>query len=157
MKAEKSNRHLYNPILQPYGRRLRNKGTKAEACLWKYVLRAGLMKGYEFRRQRPVLWYIADFMCFNLKLVIEVDGGYHLSDEAIEHDRVRDQALTEAGFTLLRFTNQEVLHHIVKVRQQIEWWIEAREEANGVCENIAESVPLTRNTGIPSPRLAPPA
>ncbi len=130
MEAEKSNRHLYNPILQPYARKLRNKGTKAEACLWKYALRAAQMKGYEFRRQRPVLWYIADFMCFELKLIIEVDGGYHLLDEMIERDRVREQALSDAGFSLLRFTNEEVLHGIISVRKQIEYWIEAWEEAN---------------------------
>ena len=48
--------------------------TKAEACLWKYVLRAGKMKSFQFRRQRPVLNYIADFMCKELMLIIEVDG-----------------------------------------------------------------------------------
>ena len=48
--------------------------TKAEACLWKYVLRASRMKGYGFRRQRPIMNYIADFMCKELMLVIEVDA-----------------------------------------------------------------------------------
>ena len=74
MKAEKSNNHYYNKKLQPYAKILRSEMTKAAACLWKYVLKARMMKGYQFRRQRPVLNYIADFMCKDLKLVIEVDG-----------------------------------------------------------------------------------
>jgi very-short-patch-repair endonuclease len=53
--------HFYNNNLQPNANRLRKEMTKAEACLWKYVLRAGKMKGFQFRRQRPVLNYIADF------------------------------------------------------------------------------------------------
>lgn len=86
------------------------------------------MKGYEFRRQRPILNFIADFLCFKLKLVIEVDGLYHVSEDMIEKDKFRDQALQEVGFTVLRFTNEEVLHNIWGVRQQIEKWIEAWEE-----------------------------
>ncbi len=136
MEANGSNQHLYNPILQPFARKLRNKGTKAEACLWKYTLRAGLMKGYQFRRQRPVLRYIADFMCFELKLIIEADGGYHLLDEVIERDLIRSQVLSEAGFTILRFTNQDILHNMEKVRQQIEAWIKAWEESNGESLNF---------------------
>ncbi len=132
MQAEPANHHLYNSDLQPFAQRLRNHGTKAEACLWKYVLRAGQMRGYEFRRQRPVLNYIADFLCFELKLVIETDGLSHLWDETAERDGRKEQALTEGGFTLLRFSDQEVLRDMANVRQQIEWWIEAWEEKQGV-------------------------
>lgn len=128
MQAEPTNHHLYNPDLQPFAQRLRNRGTKAEACLWKYALRAGQMRGYEFRRQRPVLIYIADFLCFELKLVIEVDGFSHLWDETAERDGLKEQALTEAGFTLLRFSDQEMLRDMASVRQQIEWWIEVWQE-----------------------------
>ncbi len=128
MKAEKTNQHLYNDRLQPFARRLRNDMTKAEACLWKYALRAGQIGGYEFRRQRPVLNFIADFMCFELKLVIEVDGITHLWDETTEKDRRKDEALEAAGFTVMRFTDEEVLRDIKGVIQRIEWWIEARAE-----------------------------
>jgi very-short-patch-repair endonuclease len=69
--------HHYNKRLQFNANTLRKEMTKAEACLWKFVLRAGMMKGYSFRRQRPVLNYIADFMCKELMLVIEVDGLTH--------------------------------------------------------------------------------
>jgi very-short-patch-repair endonuclease len=85
MTEEYSN-HYYNKNLQPNANRLRKEMTKAEACLWKYVLRAGKMKGFQFRRQRPVLNYIADFMCKELMLVIEVDGITHQWEEVIKND-----------------------------------------------------------------------
>lgn len=74
--TEKNNKH-YNKDLQPFAKDLRSDMTKAEACLWKYVLKARMIKGYQFRRQRPVLNYIADFMCKELILIIEVDGITH--------------------------------------------------------------------------------
>jgi very-short-patch-repair endonuclease len=66
--------------------------TKAEACLWKYVLRARQMKGYQFGRQRPVLNYIADFMSKELRLMIEVDGITH--DVKLVNDKHRTDELT---------------------------------------------------------------
>jgi len=63
MKATKENHNLYNKALQPFAYKNCYQMTKAEACLWKYALRAKMMKGYTFNRQRPVLNYIADFMC----------------------------------------------------------------------------------------------
>ena len=83
------------------------------------------MKGYTFNRLRPVLEYIADFMCKQLKLIIEVDGITHLWEETIEKDRRKDEALNAAGFTVLRFTDNEVLRDMKGVIQRIEWWIEA--------------------------------
>jgi very-short-patch-repair endonuclease len=62
---------FYNKRNKQVARMLRSNMTKAEACLWKYALRARQMKGYKFRRQRPVLNYVADFMCKELNLIIE--------------------------------------------------------------------------------------
>ena len=73
MKASPENKHAYNRQLQPIASKLRSQMTKSEACIWKYILRAGQMNGYQFRRQRPVLNYVADFMCKELMLVIELD------------------------------------------------------------------------------------
>lgn len=109
MKADKSNYYGYNKKLQPYANQLRKRMTKAEACLWKYGLKARQRQGYQFRRQRPVLHFIADFLCLPLKLVIEVDGSIHLEEEIIQRDKRKNQVLEEAGFTVLRFTNDEVL------------------------------------------------
>lgn len=119
MKAEKENHLLYNKRLQPNAHKLRYAMTKAEACLWKYALRAKAMKGYSFNRQRPVLNYIADFMCKKLKLIIEVDGYSHTLDEVIIKDKIRQQKLEQAGFTVIRFTNNEVLHHVENVKRAI--------------------------------------
>ena len=124
MKADKSNNYAYNKRLQPNANALRKNMTKAEACLWKYVLRARSMKGYQFRRQRPVLYYIADFMCKELMLVIEVDGIIHEFEEIQYKDYVKQKALEEAGFTVLRFTNNEVLTDIGSVIDRLEKWIE---------------------------------
>jgi len=118
--------HFYNKRLQPYANKLRNEGTKAEACLWKYVLRASKLKGYAFRRQRPVLNYIADFLCKELMLIIEVDGSIHELEEVSKNDKIRQKALEEAGFTVLRFTNEEVLTNIQWVQSCLEEWIEKK-------------------------------
>ncbi|MGB3851105.1 MAG: endonuclease domain-containing protein [Tunicatimonas sp.] len=112
MKADKSNFYRYNKKLQPYANKLRKRMTKAEACLWKYGLRARQRQGYQFRRQRPVLYFIADFLCLPLKLVIEVDGITHQWEETIRRDEREDQMLQQAGFTVLRFTDDEVLGQI---------------------------------------------
>ena len=119
----------YNKELQPNAHELRNNMTKAEACLWKYVLRAGGM-GVPFRRQRPVLEYIADFMCKPLMLIIEVDGDIHNDAEIAAHDLKRQQDLEDIGFTVLRFRNEDVLRNISGVRVAIEDWIKARLDAN---------------------------
>lgn len=124
--AEGYNNHFYNKNLQPNANRLRKEMTKAEACLWKYVLRAGKMKGYGFRRQRPVLNYIADFMCKKLMLIVEVDGSIHELEEVRKNDEQRQKALEEAGFAVLRVTNHEVLTNIVWVQRFLEEWIEKK-------------------------------
>ena len=104
--------------------------TKAEACLWKYALRAGLMKGYSFRRQRPILNFIADFACLELKLVIEVDGYSHFLEETIRKDRIKQQALENAGYQVLRFSDNEVLKDMRNVVMRIETFIEEWEVRN---------------------------
>lgn len=124
--TDKYSNHYYNKNLQSNANRLRKEMTKAEACLWKYVLRARQMKGYQFRRQRPVLIYIADFMCKELMLIIEVDGSIHQLEEVMKNDMIRQKALEEAGFTVLRFTNDEVLTNIQWVYSFLEDWIEKK-------------------------------
>ena len=89
-------------------------------------MRAGTMKGFQFRRQRPVLNYIADFMCKELMLVIEVDGSIHGLEDIRKKDAIRQKALEDAGFTVLRFTNDEVLKNINSVYSYLEDWIEKK-------------------------------
>jgi len=105
--------------------------TKAEACLWKYVLRAGMMRGYNFRRQRPVLNYIADFMCKELMLIIEVDGLSHDDKNVLTRDARRQAELEAAQFTVLRFKDNDVLKGIEGVRRAIENFVDDFEKKNG--------------------------
>ncbi|MCO6478359.1 MAG: DUF559 domain-containing protein [Phaeodactylibacter sp.] len=128
-KASPQNNYHYNKRLQPYANSLRKNMTKAEACLWKYVLGSRQMKGYQFRRQRPVLNYIADFMCKELLLVVEVDGITHDSPEGYERDQKKDKDLEGVGFTVLRFSDWEVLNKIADVSIMIGDWI----EENAIC------------------------
>jgi len=117
--------HLgYNKELKELARKLRNNSTKAEIYLWKRALRAKQMMGFQFLRQRPVLNFIADFMCKELKLIVEVDGYPHESEEQWFKDKSRQKELEDYGFTILKFSNNEVLHDIENVNRVISQWID---------------------------------
>lgn len=85
-------------------RRLRREATPAERALWEHLSRSQL--GAKFSRQMPVGPYFADFLCRELKLVIELDGFSH--DVAPQRDSMRDEWMTAQGYTVLRFTNADV-------------------------------------------------
>lgn len=119
----KSTNLYYNKKLKEYARKLRKQATKAEVKLWNEVLR-GRMHGYTFLRQRPVLFFIADFMCKELMLIIEIDGYTHEWEEQWVLDQRRQKKLEELGFTVLRFKDEEVLDDIRNVERVIESWIE---------------------------------
>ena len=95
-------------LLLEKAKEMRQKPTDAEALLWNYI--SGGRLGVHFRRQHPVFDYIPDFVCLSYRLIIEIDGGYHLDGEQPEKDAERTKHLAEQGFTVLRFTNEEVLH-----------------------------------------------
>ncbi|MFP8489833.1 endonuclease domain-containing protein [Gracilimonas sp. Q87] len=88
--------HHYNKHLKPIAKTLRKNMTKAEAALWKYGLRKKQRRGYSFNRQRPILKYVADFMCKKLDLIIEVDGCSHDHAEAQQQDKDRQNTLETA-------------------------------------------------------------
>ncbi|MBC3538737.1 endonuclease domain-containing protein [Rufibacter sediminis] len=113
--------HYYNKNLKHFARVNRLDSTKAEIRMWCEVLGKG-KTGYTFLRQRPVDRFIADFMCQELKLIIEVDGYSHQFKTA--EDQMRDRALANMGFTVLRFTDEEVMKDISNVQRSIEQWIE---------------------------------
>jgi len=123
-KASKNNNYHYNKKLKEYADANKKTMTKAAACMWKYLLSKRQMRGYQFRRERPILNYIADFVCLELLLVIEVDGITHLNEEVEKRDGEKDKAFTKIGFTVLRFTNWEVLNRIEIVGEVIANWIE---------------------------------
>jgi very-short-patch-repair endonuclease len=109
----------YNGNLKQISRLLRENMTDAEKHLWAKI-RMKQLKGYQFYRQKPIGDYIVDFYCPRAKLVIEVDGSQHFSDEMTEYDRIRDEYLSSLGLRVLRFTNTDVLTHTEAVVENIE-------------------------------------
>jgi very-short-patch-repair endonuclease len=92
--------------------------TDAEKYLWSRI-RIKQLNGYWFYRQKPVGEYIADFYCPKAKLVVEVDGGQHFSEETAEYDKIRDENMRSLGLRVIRFTNTEVLKNIEGVLERI--------------------------------------
>jgi cyclase len=109
-----------SPILFQLAKELRLNETEAEKYLWLF-LSGSQFKGYRFKRQHPILYFVADFYCHKARLVIEVDGGYHSVPEQYEYDINRDFELTELGLKVIRFTNEEVLHDINNTLKKIEY------------------------------------
>jgi very-short-patch-repair endonuclease len=87
---------------------LRRNENAAERRIW-WILRAKRMSGFKFRRQHALGMYIADFICLKARLVIEVDGDTHGTDEAQELDAKRTELIELMGYRVIRFWNHEVL------------------------------------------------
>lgn len=81
-------------------------------------------------RQKPIGKYIVDFYCSKLKLVIEIDGSSHASEEAHKKDTIRQKYLESLGLTVLRFDDRDVKQNLDAVVQTIEAWIETNEKNN---------------------------
>ena len=109
----------YNKKLRQFARCNRKEMTKAEACLWKFILSNKKMLGYQFRRQRAVSKFIADFMCKELMLIIEIDGLTHQWEEIALNDLERQQALEQLGFNVVRYDDDDVLNHINNVHDHL--------------------------------------
>jgi very-short-patch-repair endonuclease len=99
-------------------RELRRQQTPAEGALWE-LLRNRRLDGLKFRRQFPISIFIADFCCFELNLVVELDGGVHAMREQAAHDANRDCYLRSLGYTLLRFPNERVFDNPSSILQAI--------------------------------------
>ena len=101
--------------LRQRARKLRKNRTDAERYLW-YYLRAGRL-GFKFKRQVPIGVYIADFVCLEKRLVIELDGGQHMDNKI--YDIKRTDWLMTSGFKVLRFWNHEVFQETSSVLEAI--------------------------------------
>ena len=97
-------------------RELRKNLTDAERALWKHI-RFRQLGGHKFRRQQPIDNYIVDFVCFEKRLIVEIDGGHH--SEQLVRDAKRDEWLKKQGFGILRFWNNEILKEIEAVKEKI--------------------------------------
>lgn len=112
----------YNPQLKTLARQLRNNMTQAEVVLWKR-LKGQQFIGYDFHRQKPIGNFIADFYCYPVRLVIEVDGYSHQFEETVERDHAKEDFLHTLGFSVLRFSDNEVVQNLPAVLQVIENYI----------------------------------
>ena len=99
-------------------RQLRRSRTLAERRLW-YRLRELKRVGYKFRQQVPIDNFIVDFACLSQRLIIEVDGGTHSTDQELARDARRERYLRDQGFRILRVWNSEVRQNIEGVMDTI--------------------------------------
>lgn len=118
----------YNAELKDRARDLRNVSTFGEVLLWKR-LRARQFHGYKFNRQKPLLDFIADFYCFELSLVIEVDGNSHRRREVELRDARKEFALRKYGVKVLRFTEWQVRFQMDDALRSLEHYVRCYEEA----------------------------
>ena len=120
-------RHRIHPILRQRARELRQPQTPAETTLWRYLRNRNL--GYKFRRQHPIAQFIIDFYCAETKLCIEIDGSQHFEPDQAAYDQARTEYLQELGYTVIRFTNDDVRYKIHAVAEEI----------RNTCERLVES------------------
>jgi very-short-patch-repair endonuclease len=92
--------------------------TDAERLLWAKV-RKKQLKGFQFYRQRIISNYIVDFYCPKARLIIELDGGQHYSDEGKKNNKLRDDEMKRQGLRILRFPDREVFENLHSVLEKI--------------------------------------
>ncbi len=97
-------------------RELRRRATEAEKRLW-FQLRHRQIEGFKFRRQQPIAKYVADFVSFEKRVIVELDGGQHKARQ--DEDRARDQFFEDEGFEVIRFWNTEVFENLEGVLEVI--------------------------------------
>lgn len=110
----------YWSVLKKYSKENRRYFTECEGILWQEVRNSKL--GYKIRRQHAIGTFIADFVCLDRRTVIEIDGDYHLNN--VEYDDARTAFLNEAGFQVIRFTNDEIKGDLKKVLEKIKSTLE---------------------------------
>jgi very-short-patch-repair endonuclease len=81
------------------------------------------LDGYGFNRQKPIGQFIVDFYCRRLKLVIEVDGGYHYEEEQILVDKRRQMMIEDMGLHFIRFHDEEIRKDMPQVLEKIKEYI----------------------------------
>ena len=117
MKGRGKNKDRMTSRLTNLAKTLRKRSTDAELILWQR-LKARRLEGIKFRRQQPIEDFIVDFLSFEKRIIIELDGGQHAEDR--QKDRERDKLLTKAGFKVLRFWNNEIFENLDGVLERIQ-------------------------------------
>ncbi len=126
---------------------LRQNSTDAEKQLWS-ILRGKKFKELKFRRQQPIGNYIADFVCFSEKFIIELDGGQHNIENQMEYDIKRTKYLEQAGFRVLRIWNNEIFNNIDGVIESIESSLAPRGRGIGRGGNNLLFIPCLNPDGM---------
>jgi very-short-patch-repair endonuclease len=111
------------PNVMELAKMLRNNMTYPEKLLWE-KLKGKQIYGVRFRRQHPISFFIADFYCHEVRLVVEVDGEIH--SDKIEYDDGRSAEMENFGIKVIRFTNSEVENNIEGVIRKIEMTVNER-------------------------------
>jgi very-short-patch-repair endonuclease len=124
--------------LRRKARHLRNAGTNAERRLWQH-LRLKQLGDYKFRRQVPIVGYIADFACLEMKLIVELDGGQHV--ERAVYDARRTCLLEAEGYTVLRYWNDDVLVRTTAVLEDILRALELAKDSGKIKDKIKSTPP----------------
>jgi very-short-patch-repair endonuclease len=101
-----------------FARHLRKTMTPQEVKLWAQ-LRKLRPQGFHFRRQAPLEGYVLDFVCFEHRLIVEIDGSQHGEDAGLHHDARRDAFFRANGFRVLHFWNPEVDANLIGVVETI--------------------------------------
>ena len=127
MKIKSAVMQPYNKYLKLPSRDLRNSMTDAEQLLWQRLRRKQIL-GLQFYRQKPILNFIVDFYCPAANLIIECDGGQHYTEDGRSADQIRDQALSELGLVVVRYSNRQILIETDAVVEQIYCVVEQRLE-----------------------------
>lgn len=97
-----------------FARSLRKQQTDVELLLWQ-KLRGRRLSGYKFRRQKPIGYYIVDFICVEKMLVVEIDGGQHNTKDGKKYDDMRTQYLQQQGYNVIRFWDNEITKEMDEV------------------------------------------
>jgi len=108
----------YGRHLKKYSRRLRKEMTEAERVLWSRI-RGKQLKGLQVYRQKPIGRFVVAFYCPKAKLVIELDGGQHYTEELQAKDETRDRYMMTQGLKTLRFSDKEVFENLTGVLEEI--------------------------------------
>ena len=104
--------------LKNLAKQLRKEQTIPEQIIW-HVLRNRSFCNKKFRRQVQIANYIVDFVCYDLNLIIELDGGQHLSQKKLEYDKKRTEILEDRGFKVIRYYNNDVLNNLDAVLEDL--------------------------------------
>jgi len=118
-------RNSPNSQITENARGLRKTMTDVERLLWLRL--RGEQLGVKFRRQHPLLSFVLDFVCLDLKLIVELDGSQHA--DAQSYDDYRTKCLNDAGYLVLRFWNNQVIEELEGVVEEIYRQIELRKLA----------------------------